>query len=189
METTNKMPMINQVYRDAALKSLIESGLPESLIEGVDCSSFETMEDTLIKVKNCFYESVRKHIENTYGRCENGQNFGKIMRQMEYNECDYWSMFHTMDCSVDKNKYIADLWTILENNAGINMHCESSKLLDQKDSFLTSVIMKEIEGNNELKEIFDKYLDTQSEIHGDISKSAFICGFRTAYHLLEECRG
>ena len=54
MENTNTMPMMNQVYREVALKSLRESGLPETLIAGVDCSTFETMEESLNNVKECF---------------------------------------------------------------------------------------------------------------------------------------
>ena len=64
---TAKIPMINQVLKDAALGHLAECGLPQSLISGVDCSSYERMEETLLEVKNCFYSSVRKNIEDTYG--------------------------------------------------------------------------------------------------------------------------
>ena len=37
---TAKIPMINQVLKDAALGHLAECGLPQSLISGVDCSSY-----------------------------------------------------------------------------------------------------------------------------------------------------
>lgn len=40
---TAKIPMINQVLKDAALGHLAECGLPQSLISGVDCSSYERM--------------------------------------------------------------------------------------------------------------------------------------------------
>ena len=60
---TAKIPMINQVLKDAALGHLAECGLPQSLISGVDCSSYERMEETLLEVKNCFYSSVRKNID------------------------------------------------------------------------------------------------------------------------------
>ena len=55
---TAKIPMINQVLKDAALGHLAECGLPQSLISGVDCSSYERMEETLLEVKNCFYLSL-----------------------------------------------------------------------------------------------------------------------------------
>ena len=42
---TAKIPMINQVLKDAALGHLAECGLPQSLISGVDCSSYERMEE------------------------------------------------------------------------------------------------------------------------------------------------
>ena len=48
---TAKIPMINQVLKDAALGHLAECGLPQSLISGVDCSSYERMEETLLEVK------------------------------------------------------------------------------------------------------------------------------------------
>ena len=46
---TAKIPMINQVLKDAALGHLAECGLPQSLISGVDCSSYERMEETLLE--------------------------------------------------------------------------------------------------------------------------------------------
>ena len=49
----DKIPMINQVFKDAALSNLRESGLPESLIDGVDCSTYENMEESLTNILYC----------------------------------------------------------------------------------------------------------------------------------------
>lgn len=69
-ETQKAIPVINQIFRDAALQHLAECGLPESLIVGIDCSTFENMERTLLEVKECFYSSIKKHIEDTYEKNE-----------------------------------------------------------------------------------------------------------------------
>ena len=88
---TAKIPMINQVLKDAALGHLAECGLPQSLISGVDCSSYERMEETLLEVKNCFYSSVRKNIEDTYGpSCRVYTPDDEYKHLMEYKERDYW---------------------------------------------------------------------------------------------------
>lgn len=88
---TAKIPMINQVLKDAALGHLAECGLPQSLISGVDCSSYERMEETLLEVKNCFYSSVRKNIEDTYGpSCRAYTPDDEYKHLMEYKERDYW---------------------------------------------------------------------------------------------------
>ena len=84
---TAKIPMINQVLKDAALGHLAECGLPQSLISGVDCSSYERMEETLLEVKNCFYSSVRKNIEDTYGpSCRAYTPDDEYKHLMEYKE-------------------------------------------------------------------------------------------------------
>lgn len=106
-EPKKTMPAINQVFRDAALQHLTESGLPESLIDGVDCSTLEAMEESLFKVKDCFYSSVRKHIEETYGVKEERPE--TLLRRMEYQDRNWWDMFKGMNCDPENNKYIANL--------------------------------------------------------------------------------
>ena len=110
---TAKIPMINQVLKDAALGHLAECGLPQSLISGVDCSSYERMEETLLEVKNCFYSSVRKNIEDTYGpSCRAYTPDDEYKHLMEYKERDYWKMFDNMDCHTESNKFTASLETM-----------------------------------------------------------------------------
>ena len=199
MESTNTMPMINQVYRDVALKSLVENGLPESLIAGVDCSTLETMEESLDNVKKCFYASIRKHIEETYGA--KAEKPELLLHRMEYDEKDYWDMFKAVDCSTENNKYIANLYCILSPEIRLGtdrkMGAETKRLLEKErllEKISESGIAVGIEAGikvgideNRMKK-FNDYIDLQGTIRGEVEKEGFICGFRTAYHLLEECR-
>jgi hypothetical protein len=184
MESKNTMPMINQVYKDAALKSLKESGLPENLIDGVDCSTFENMERTLSEVKKCFYSSIRKHIEDTYGVKTERPEI--LLRQMEYQECNWWEMFKGMNCDPENNKYIANLHSIINTEVQTGEFSKEWKRMSQKESLLLKII--ETGMNEEDLDKFKAFLDLESEIKGQIEKESFICGFRIAYHLLEECR-
>ena len=61
---TAKIPMINQVLKDAALGHLAECGLPQSLISGVDCSSYERMEETGSEELLLFFrkKEYRRHL-------------------------------------------------------------------------------------------------------------------------------
>ena len=178
------MPMLNQVYKEVALKSLKESGLPESLIDGVDCSTLEAMEETLDNVKNCFYTSIRKHIADTYGvKVERPET---MLRRMEYQECNWWDMFKGMNCDPENNKYIANLHSIINTEVQTGEFSEEWKRMSQKESLLLKIIETGI--NEEDLDKFKTFLDLQSEMRGQIEKESFICGFRTAYHLLEECR-
>lgn len=199
MESTNTMPMINQVYKEVAMKSLKESGLPESLIEGVDCSTLEAMEESLNKVKQCFYSSIYKHIEETYGaRTENPE---LLLHRMEYDEKDYWDMFKAVDCSTENNKYIANLYSILSPEICLGtdrkMGAETKRLLE-KERLLEKIIESGIDAGIEagikvgidenLIKKFRDYTELQGNIREKVEREGFICGFRTAYHLLEECR-
>lgn len=199
MENTNTMPMINQVYKEVAMKTLKESGLPESLIEGVDCSTFEAMEESLNKVKQCFYSSIYKHIEETYGvRTENPE---LLLHRMEYDEKDYWNMFKAVDCSTENNKYIANLYSILSPEICLGtdrkMGVETKRLLE-KERLLEKIIESGIDAGIEagikvgidenLMKKFRDYTELQGDIRGEVEREGFICGFRTAYHLLEECK-
>lgn len=199
MENKNAMPMINQVYRDVALKFLKESGLPESLIDGVDCSTLETMEESLNNVKKCFYASVYKHIEETYGvKAEDPE---LLLHRMEYEEKDYWDMFKTIDCSTENNKYIANLYCILETEINLGndkkIGSEIKRLLEKErllERIIESGIAVGIEAgikvgiDENLMKKFNDYIELQGDIRREVEKEGFICGFRTAYHLLEECR-
>ena len=40
----------------------------------------------------------------------------------------------------------------------------------------------------ELLEKLKAYWELQGEIRGEVEREGVICGFRTAYHLLNECR-
>ena len=199
MESTNTMPMMNQVYKEVALKSLKESGLPESLIDGVDCSSFEAMEETLNSVKDCFYTSIRKHIADTYGvKAENPE---LLLHRMEYEEKGFWDMFREIDCSTENNKYIANLYSILSPEICLGtdkkMGAETKRLLE-KERLLEKIIESGIDVGIEagikvgidenLMKKFRDYAELQGDIRGEVERESFICGFRTAYHLLEECR-
>lgn len=193
------IPMINQVYRDVALKSLQESGIPESLIDGVDCSTLETMEESLASVKNCYYTTIYKHIEETYGVKK--EDSVKTLQRMEYEEKDYWKMFNTMNFTADQNKYIANLYNMVGEVTALGTTEKAGKELQrlfQKESLLEKIIESGIEVgidagikvgiDKELLQKFRTYLDIQGDIRGEVEKEAFICGFRSAYHILEECR-
>lgn len=199
MKSTNTMPMMNQVYKEVAMKSLKESGLPESLIDGVDCSTLEAMEESLDNVKKCFYASIRKHIEETYGvKAENPE---LLLHRMEYDEKDYWDMFKAVDCSTENNKYIANLYSILSPEICLGtdkkMGAETKRLLE-KERLLEKIIESGIDVGIEagikvgidenLMKKFRDYTELQGDIRGEVEREGFICGFRTAYHLLEECR-
>lgn len=184
MESISKIPMINQVYKEIALKSLVESGLPESLIDGVDCSTLEAMEETLDNVKKCFYSSIRKHIEDTYGaKAEKPET---LLRRMEYQECSWWEMFKGMNCDPENNKYIANLHSIINTEVQTGEFSREWQRMSKKESLLLKIIETGI--NEEDLDKFKAFLDLESEMRGQIEKESFICGFRTAYHLLEECR-
>lgn len=183
-ESKKTMPAINKVFRDAALQHLIESGLPESLIDGVDCSTLEAMEESLFKVKDCFYSSVRKHIEETYGVKEERPE--TLLRRMEYQDRNWWDMFKGMNCDPENNKYIANLHSIINTEVQTGEFSVEWKRMSQKESLLLKIIETGI--NEEDLDKFKTFLDLESEMRGQIEKESFICGFRTAYHLFEECR-
>ena len=42
--------------------------------------------------------------------------------------------------------------------------------------------------DEELLEKLKAYWELQGEIRGEVEREGFICGFCTAYHLLNECR-
>ncbi len=193
------VPMINQVYRTVAEKHLAECGLPESLIAGVDCSTYEDMERTLAEIKNSFYSSIRKHIEETYGAKETKPEL--LLHRMEYEEKDYWEMLKGIDCSTENNKYIANLYCVIGTEIGLGTErkigSETKRLLE-KEKLLEKIIESGIEvgieagikagiDENLMKKFID-YINLQGDIRGEVEKESFICGFRTAYHLLEECR-
>lgn len=199
MTKTINIPVINQVFRDVAIQHLAECGLPESLIDGVDCSTFEAMEESLAKVKNCFYSSIYKHIEETYG--VKGERTEKLIQRMEYEEKDYWKMFREMDFTTEENKYIANLYHVMCEAAQLGTETKSGnrvKRLLKKESLLTQVIKSGIEVGIEagikegidenLMNKFEDFVNLEWDIRGEIEREGFICGFRTAYHLLEECR-
>lgn len=183
-EKCNEMPAINQIFRGAALHHLAECGLPESLIDGVDCSTLEVMEESLNKVKQCFYSSIYKHIEDTYGT--KPEKPETLLRRMEYQERSWWEMFKGMNCDPENNKYIANLHSIINTEVQTGEFSREWKRMSQKESLLLKIIETGI--NEEDLDKFKTFLDLQSEIRGQIEKESFICGFRTAYHLLEECR-
>lgn len=200
MENNKKtMPEINKVIRNAALRHLAECGLPESLINGVDCSTIEAMEKSITSVKNCFYNSVRKHIEETYGvKAESPE---LLLHRMEYDEKDYWDMFKTIDFSTENNKYIANLYCVLGTEISLGtdkkIGAETKRLLEKErllERIIESGIAVGIEAgikvgiDENLMKKFNDYNSLQGDIRGEVEKEGFICGFRTAYHLLEECR-
>lgn len=184
MENMEKIPNINQAFRNAALNCLIESGMPESLIEGVDCSSIESMEESIIKVKECYYSAIYNRITETYGT--KGEPKEKGIDKRNYKSSHWWEMFKGMNCDPEDNKYIANLQNIISTEVQIGEFSRESKKLSKKeDKFL-----KLIESGMDEKEleIFREYLDLQGEIKGEIETESFIYGFRIAYHLLNECR-
>ena len=68
--------------------------LPEAL-----AAQYRKLEETLLEVKNCFYSSVRKNIEDTYGpSCRVYTPDDEYKHLMEYKERDYWKMFDNMEC-------------------------------------------------------------------------------------------
>ena len=138
---TAKIPMINQVLKDAALGHLAECGLPQSLISGVDCSSYERMEETLLEVKNCFYSSVRKNIEDTYGpSCRVYTPDDEYKHLMEYKERDYWKMFDNMDCHTESNKYIANLYCIIGDHVKLGEFGKENAKLFEKERLLEKIL-------------------------------------------------
>lgn len=184
MKKTNKMPFINQVYRDVALKSLTESGVPESLIDGVDCSTFEAMEQSLLSVKTCYFSSVHKHIEDNYGA---KQKIPEMMPcKTKEQDCNWYEMFKNMDCDPENNKYIANLASIISMELQMTEFSKESKRLSKVEGDFLKTIETWIDKEN-FKEFMD-FLDLQSEIRSQISTESFVCGFRTAYHILNECR-
>lgn len=179
--------MINQVLKDAALGHLAECGLPQSLISGVDCSSYERMEETLLEVKNCFYSSVRKNIEDTYGpSCRAYTPDDEYKHLMEYKERDYWKMFDNMDCHTESNKYIANLYCIIGDHVKLGEFGKENAKLFEKERLLEKILETGVD--EELLEKLKAYWELQGEIRGEVEREGFICGFRTAYHLLNECR-
>ena len=183
-ETHKSMPVINQIFRDAALQHLAECGLPESLIAGVDCSSLEAMEESLDNVKKCFYASICKHIEDTYGvKTERPET---MLRRMEYQEYKWWEMFKNMNCDPENNKYIANLHSIISMEMQPVKSSEELKRLEQKESILIKIIQTRI--NEEDAEKLIDYIELESAMRWQAEKEGFICGFRTAYHLFNECR-
>lgn len=184
---TAKIPMINQVLKDAALGHLAECGLPQSLISGVDCSSYERMEETLLEVKNCFYSSVRKNIEDTYGpSCRVYTPDNEYKHLMEYKERDYWKMFDNMDCHTESNKYIANLYCIIGDHVKLGEFGKENAKLFEKERLLEKILETGVD--EELLEKLKAYWELQGEIRGEVEREGFICGFRTAYHLLNECK-
>lgn len=194
-----KMPAFNQALREAAYRHLIECGLPDSLIDGVDCSSFEAMEESLARIKECFFASVRRHIEETYGVKEGNPEI--LLNRMKYEEKEYWQMFREMNFTTEQNKHIANLCDIIRNVTQLGSDTKSGqelKRLYKKGKLLEKVIESGIDVGIEagvqagidqnLKDKFNDYTELQSDINIESEREAFICGFRTAYHLLEECR-
>lgn len=177
------MPALNQIFKDAALQHLAECGLPESLIDGVDCSTFESMERTLLEVKECFYSSIRKHIEDTYG--VKTKRPETLLHRMEYQECNWWEMFKQMDCDPENNKYIANLHSIISMEMQPMKFSKEWERLEQKENILEKIIETGI--NEEDTDKFKDYIELESAMRWQIEKEGFICGFRTAYHLLNEC--
>lgn len=178
------MPALNQIFKDAALQHLAECGLPENLIDGVDCSTLENMERTLSEVKECFYSSIRKHIEDTYGvKTERPET---LLRRMAYQECNWWEMFKGMNCDPESNKYIANLHSIINAEVQTGEFSKEWKRMSQKENLLLKILETGI--NEEDLDKFKAFLELENEMRGQIEKESFICGFRTAYHLLEECR-
>lgn len=185
-ETKSIMPAINQIFRDAALQHLAECGLPESLIDGVDCSTLENMERTLSEVKECVYSSIKRHIENTYGSVSKEKTPIEQWKQLtEYRERNWWEMLRKMDCDPENNKYIANLHSLISNEMQTGEFSEEWKRLEHKERLLINILRTGI--NEEDADKFTAYLDLEGEMRGQIEKEGFICGFRTAYHLLKEC--
>ena len=167
---TAKIPMINQVLKDAALGHLAECGLPQSLISGVDC-----------------YSSVRKNIEDTYGpSCRVYTPDDEYKHLMEYKERDYWKMFDNMDCHTESNKYIANLYCIIGDHVKLGEFGKENAKLFEKERLLEKILETGVD--EELLEKLKAYWELQGEIRGEVEREGCMCGFRTAYHLLNECR-
>ena len=188
-------PTEKQIYQEIALKSLKESGLPENLIDGVDCSSLETMKKTLIDVKNAFYLTIHRHIEDTYGVSSIKPE--QLLCQMEYEEKNDWKMFQELNCSADNNKYIANLYYLISNEVNSTVN-KGTERLRKKEHLLEKIIESGIDTgiesgivvgiDKDLKEKFQDYIDLQGELQEETEKEGFILGFLTAYHLLQECK-
>ena len=190
-----EMPMINQVYREVAIQSLKESGLPESLIAGVDCSTLETMEESLADVKKCFYLAIRKNIEETYGVSSIKPE--QLLHQMEYEEKKDWQMFRGMNYSTENNKYIANLYYLIRNDVTLTAN-KGTERLQEKEHLLEKIIQSGIDTGIEagiqvgidknLKKKFQDYTDLQGELQEEAEKQGFVLGFLSAYRLLKECK-
>ncbi|MFV0342753.1 MAG: DUF6809 family protein [Anaerocolumna sp.] len=186
MKNENKkteMPLYNQTLREAAQLHLSKCGLPKRLIDGVDCSTFEDMERTLNEVKECFYSSIKKHIQETYGTNENPNLQWK---QMEYKEAKWWEIMKSMNCDPENNKYITNLHSIINQEVQTGEFSKEYKQLREKEHLLEKIL--ETGMNEEVLDKFRIYLELQGDIHGQVEKEGFIWGFRIAYHLLSECR-
>ena len=95
-------------------------------------------------------------------------------------------MFRGMNCDPESNKYIANLHSIINTEVQTGEFSEEWKRMSQKENLLLKIIETGI--NEEDLDKFKAFLDLEYEIRGQIEKESFIFGFRTAYHLLEECR-
>lgn len=185
--SNTEMPAMNQVFKEAAEQHLAECGLPESLIEGVDCSTYQNMEQTLAEVKACFYSSIKKHIEDTYGTAGRGKDpLSQWKKLTEYQERSYWEMFKLMDCTPENNKYIANLHSIISMEMPTGEFSKEWKRLEQKETLLIKILKTGI--NEEDADKLNDYLEVESAMRWQLEKESFICGFRTAFHLFNECR-
>lgn len=176
-----KIPMMNQVFRDAARMHLEECGLPPCLMYGVDCSSYENMEQTLTAVKESFYSAVRRQLDGT-----DRPNPLFINEYMNYTPKDDWAdIFAKRDYAPENNKYIADLHSIMSDYVQIGTYGRKLKKLLKEETQITKELETELP--DEYTEKLERYIDLEGEINYWSEKESFICGFRTAYHLLSEC--
>ncbi len=166
------IPMMNKVYKEAATSHLRECGLPEDLIQGVDCSTYENMESSLQKVKESFYLA---YVENI-----------KEARFFKRKSEKYISPFEEMDCTENGNKYIADLHSILDNNSNIGRMTGEQSIIYEELHLLYKQIEEKMGNDKETKEIMFRYDEELGKQQSLLSKNGFIAGFKTAVNLFME---
>ena len=83
-------------------------------------------------------------------------------------------------------KYIANLYCIIGDHVKLGEFGKENAKLFEKERLLEKILETGVD--EELLEKLKAYWELQGEIRGEVEREGFICGFRTAYHLLNECR-
>jgi len=168
----HEIPLMNKVYKDVASSHLRECGLPEDLMQGVDCSTYENMENSLQKVKESFYLAYVENVKEAH--------FFKRKSQKHIFS------FNEMDCTENSNKYIADLHSILDNNSNIGRMTEEQHRIHNELHLLYEQIEKKMGNDEETKEIMFRYDEALGKQDSLLAKNSFIAGFKTAMNLFIE---